>query len=80
MFIIPSVPNVQYRGNNLNNWPINISLVTWFSKGKHAEYPDNVGIPTIYFAGIKIKWVFETEYDRDEEFNRIISLTSIIIS
>lgn len=72
-FIKSIVNCVDYKGQKFNNNPINIDLVTEVSKRRLKYYPDNEGIPSIYFKGVDVEWVYLKDSDRDSEFETIIN-------
>lgn len=76
-FLKCTTPHVIYRrGEKVINNPINLDLCTSISKTRLAWYPDNVGLPEITFHGCDAKWAFNSDQDRDAEFDRIANLRS----
>lgn len=60
-----SYPEITYRqGEKIVNPPINLATVTHVTKGKHAWYPDNIGLSTIewHFAGAMVRWCYPFEW------------------
>ncbi len=73
-FITSKVNSIKYiKGAIVVNNPINISNCTSITKSRFAWYPDNTGRPAITFKGCEEEWVFDTEKDRDADFDRISS-------
>lgn len=71
-FMTCTYTGVEYRGEFLENPPVNLTLCTTLIKTKVKWYPDNKGIPAIKFKGCDTTWVFVTEERRDREIKRII--------
>jgi hypothetical protein len=72
-----SIASVIYsRNTTLYNNPVNLTNCFFFYKSKYAEYPDNRGKPTIRFVfGVeRTDWTFDTEEDRDKEFESLCHL------
>ena len=67
-----SLENFVYRrGETVVNKPVNLSLCKSIRKGKFAWYPDNTGKPSILFDGCDVEWAYNSEEDRDADFERI---------
>ena len=73
-FICPPIEKIKYM-RDLENHPINLEHVILIEKSNYKWYPDNVGIPAIYFkinnGDEKVAWVFNTEKDRDSTYKLI---------
>ena len=80
-FVIPyfvkcSLESFIYgRDETITNNPVNIALCKSIRKGKFAWYPDNKGKPAIVFDGCDIKWAYNSEEERDGDFERLCSNT-----
>ena len=73
-FIRPNVDSVTYlRGAVIENHPVNIDRCKRISKARENWYPDNTGKPAIKFHGCDCKWVFDTDEERDQQFDEIVS-------
>jgi hypothetical protein len=75
LFVIPSVQHVKYRGDIMENSPVNLSMCLTFAKGKYNRYPDNEGIPTIdfYMTGdTKLSWLYLNKETRDAEYKDLL--------
>lgn len=72
-FVAPAAEVVRYRGRNVMNHPVNLSLCQSLQKARYAHYPDNVGIPSIKFIGCDVEWVYSEEEQRHADFERLIS-------
>ena len=70
-FIKCSVERIDYRTKALENIPVNISICKSICKRKFAWYPDNTGKPSIRFNGCGVEWVYNSEAERDLEFDKI---------
>lgn len=72
-FIKCKIPSITYlRGIVINNDPVNLALCKQILKGTYSWYPDNTGLPAIYFdREQKIAWVYRNATDRDEDFEKI---------
>lgn len=78
-FIKPPYENVMYgRYKDHTNNPVNLANVTGIAKMQLNYYPDNNGVPGIYFLGTakkksddEITWIFKNEKERDECFEAI---------
>jgi hypothetical protein len=77
LFIEPSINSLTYRGNEIVNRPVNILLVETFFKSKTAYYPDNDGKPsiTVMFNENRVEWVYDTEEERDGDYNRLLNIS-----
>ena len=78
MFISPRIPLAKYRNEIIQNDPINLSLCIYISLERLKWYPDNTGLPAISFHfgnGSFVKWVYNSERDRDEDFLAISNNT-----
>lgn len=57
---------IKYGRSEIVNPPVNLAIVTHVIKGKHAWYPDNIGLCTIewHFAGSAemIRWCYPQEF------------------
>ena len=65
------------RGNGkiYRNWPVNLSLCTTIQKD-YAELRTTEGyerFPSILFLGCDTRWYYETEYQRDDDFDLLVS-------
>lgn len=78
MFIKSSVERVNYRGNILDNHPVNLLLCKGIIKNRINWYPDNVGIPSIYFKGCDVEWAYSYVEDRDKDFEDIANNVKIV--
>lgn len=71
-FIKCSLPSFVYRRDKtVFNDPVNLALCTSITKSTFAWYPDNTGKPSIFFRGADIEWAYDSEADRDADFERI---------
>ena len=71
-FVRCSLESFRYlRDETVNNNPVNLSLCTSIRKCTFAWYPDNKGKPSIKFDGCNKEWAYQTEADRDADFERI---------
>ena len=78
-FIKPPYEKLEYgRYENRTNIPVNLMNVNGIKKGRLKYYPDNNGIPSIYFLGTETKnledgiiWIFHGEKERDDCFEAI---------
>jgi hypothetical protein len=78
IFVKCKVPVIEYWRSTITNHPINISLVVRIRKSKEAYYPDNTGIPAIDFdtetkGERQLKWCYNSQKDRDEDYERILN-------
>lgn len=71
MFIKCSVESVIYREEYYND-PVNLKLCKTFRKCKYKSYPDNIGKYSIEFIGVGVIWVYDSEFQRDSDFNRLL--------
>ena len=72
MFIKCSLESFRYmRGEVVVNRPVNLMLCKSISKGTFAWYPDNEGKPSIVFHGCDVEWAYNSEKERNEDFERI---------
>ncbi|WP_373092552.1 hypothetical protein [Zhongshania sp.] len=62
---------VYMRGETVTNKPVNLALCKSIRKGKFAWYPDNCGRPSILFDGCGVEWAYNSESERDADFDRI---------
>jgi hypothetical protein len=72
-FVKPSVQETSYRSDVVHNNPVNIDKVTQVEKKQFQWYPDNIGIPGIYFHGIDIRWAYPDEASRDKDYEAIVN-------
>src|SRR5690606_27580879 len=73
-FMAPTSQFVTYKGYDLQNKPVNISLCKSVEKKQYRIYPDNEGMPSITFHGNDVDWVFKTEGERDLNFERVLQV------
>ena len=78
MFIRSSLEKVKYRGHILENHPVNLLLCKGIMKNRIQYYPDNTGIPSIYFKGCSIEWGYSSEEQRDKDFEDIANNVKIV--
>lgn len=72
-FIEPSKQFVTYlRGETIFNHPVNVDLCTSVRRDRHKWYPDNKGLPSIEFEGCDKRWVYDTDAERDADFQRVL--------
>ena len=71
-----NLPGGRYE-KHINN-PVNLINVNGIKKGRLKYYPDNDGVPSIYFLGTETKnledgitWIFHDEKERDLCFEAI---------
>lgn len=77
-FVTSKVPRITYmRGEVIENNPPNIALCRHICKDRLAWYPDNVGKPGIHFVGCDVRWFFDSEAERDAEFDRVLAMFSV---
>lgn len=82
-FLTCSFPEIDYANSKIQNNPVNLSNVSYIAKGRHAWYPDNLGMCTIEFHMIgkdteKVIWCFpqarktrlELDYDNYSSSSR----------
>ena len=74
-FTVCATESIRYQNTDFQNWPINLSLCMHIQKDKYSIYPDNVGRPAIKFIGCELSWIYNTEKDRDEDFDRIVRIS-----
>ena len=72
-FVECDVPSIQYRNSTYVNVAVNLGLCKGLSKERVAWYPDNTGKPSIVFRGCNIEWAFNTEEERDAQFDKLIA-------
>lgn len=71
-FVKPSEEAVRYlRGDLVYNHPVNIDNCTEITKFRYQWYPDNNGLPAIYFKGCDTCWVFSSVDERDRIFENL---------
>lgn len=70
-FIQCPVKSVNYGGIHIENYPINIEKCTRIEKHRRKAYPDNEGIPLLFFGGCETEWSFKYDSHRDLVFNKI---------
>jgi hypothetical protein len=79
-FITANTKSVNYRGCQpsgdrrdeiITNHPVNIDLCTHIIKSRMKWYPDNTGMPSILLKGVEVEWVYNSEKDRDEDFEAL---------
>lgn len=74
-FVRCSVPSVTYlRGEEITNSPVNLDMCSALIKEQHRWYPDNDGLPSIFFAGNERRWVYRDAKIRDEDFDFLIAV------
>lgn len=78
MFIKSSVERVNYRGDFIYNHPVNLLLCKGIIKNRIKFYPDNTGIPSIYFKGCDIEWGYLSIEQRDKDFEDIANNVKIV--
>jgi hypothetical protein len=77
-FLECSVPSIEYlRGEIVKNDPVNLDRCKSIEKFQYRWYPDNTGKPAIKFKGCDVEWVYKSESQRDEDWQRIIKGTSL---
>lgn len=78
-FIKPPFEKLKWgRYENHRNIPVNLINVNGIKKKQLKYYPDNDGVPSIYFLGTETKnledgiiWIFNKEKERDDCFEAI---------
>ena len=75
-FTVCATESLRYRNRDFHNWPVNLSLCMHIQKDRYSIYPDNVGKPAIEFIGCELTWIYNTEKERDEDFDRILRIFS----
>lgn len=73
-FIECKTPSIKYRGQTVENIPVNLDLCKSVKKSNFIWYPDNTGKPAITFKGNDVEWAFDSTSDRDREFSRVIAV------
>lgn len=75
-FVKCKTPSIIYmRGDVIQNNPVNLAICKQIIKGRYKWYPDNTGLPAIYFDKDQtIYWVYHTEKERDEDFEKILGI------
>lgn len=73
-FVECSLPERSYRQSVITNSAVNLSLCKQIRKSRISWYPDNKGIPSIEFVGCDAEWAYNTDAEREADYNRIISL------
>ena len=75
------------RYENHTNIPVNLTNVNGIKKGRLKYYPDNDGVPSIYFLGTETKnledgiiWIFNNEQERDDCFEAIANNSFNVIN
>jgi hypothetical protein len=69
IFIQCSVPSAKVDGAVVANEPVNIYRCEQL---RRDDYSRAGKAPSIHFAGTAAQWVFETETQRDQEFERLM--------
>lgn len=72
-FCVPFVPEVQYEGRTLVNNPVNLLHVTTYQRSTHSDPLFRETRPAIYFAGVDVKWVFNTPEERETEWKHLVN-------
>lgn len=74
-FLESTVPQISYlRGDKITNHPVNLNICQSIRKSRLHWYPDNIGKASIVFVGCDTEWAFNSDIDRDAEYNRIVTL------
>lgn len=73
-FIFPKIRKIKYGREILYNHIVNLDHCTYISFKRESWYPDNVGIPVIFFGGIDVKWYYEDNVDREMAYDKICKL------
>lgn len=76
IFVECTLPSRPYRSSKITNHAVNLALCTSIEKSRIHWYPDNEGIPSIRFKGCDVEWAFNTDAQRDAEFERIMKTSS----
>lgn len=87
-FITPPFEKLNIgRYENHTNIPVNLTNVNGIKKGALKYYPDNDGVPSIYFLGTETKnledgivWIFHDEKERDLCFEAIANNSFNVIN
>lgn len=76
-FVQPSVAFVSYlRGETIFNHPVNVDLCTQVRRSRERWYPDNKGKPSIVFEGCDAKWVYDSDKERDADYEHLLSFNN----
>ena len=65
---------IYRRDEKIYNHPVNLDLCTSIRKTSTKWYPDNIGLPSIYFEGCVVTLAYKDETTRDAEYIRILEL------
>jgi len=73
-FVKCSVETVKYRNYDYSNNPINLALCRFITKKQYKCYPDNIGIPAIYFDDDNLHWLYQDVKQRDKDFDMLTNI------